>query len=56
MIQFQTWKIVVVLGVCLLGMAFAAPNLLTVQQAEELPDWLPHITEPGIMRNPCRPQ
>lgn len=36
------WKIVLILAVCLLGAAFAAPNLLGRQTAEQLPAWLPH--------------
>jgi len=41
MIYFAKWKIALILGICLLGLVFASPNLLSLQQAEELPDWLP---------------
>ena len=42
MLYFQKWKIYMILGVCALGFAFAAPNLLTREQAESLPAWLPN--------------
>lgn len=41
MIQFAKWKIGMVVGVLLLGIVAALPNLLTQQQADSLPDWLP---------------
>jgi preprotein translocase subunit SecD len=42
MLGFSRWKIILTLAVCLLGAALAAPNLLSRQQAEALPSWLPH--------------
>ena len=42
MLGFARWKIILTLAVCLLGAALAAPNLLSRQQAEALPSWLPH--------------
>src|SRR5512132_2753530 len=42
MLGFARWKIILTLTVCLLGAALAAPNLLSRQQAEALPAWLPH--------------
>ncbi len=42
MLYFQRWKIYMILGLCALGFIFAAPNLLTREQAESLPAWLPH--------------
>lgn len=42
MLYFPTWKKVSVLLVCLFGIAFAAPNLLSEDQAASLPSWLPH--------------
>ncbi|SLN55915.1 protein translocase subunit SecD [Oceanibacterium hippocampi] len=42
MLFFPKWKTALVLGVCLLGLLFSAPNLLTREQASVLPDWLPH--------------
>ncbi len=40
--HFPSWKIWVVALVCLLGLVFAAPNLLPRDTARELPSWLPH--------------
>ena len=40
--HFSKWSIWVTLGILLLGIVFAAPNLLTREQAEGLPSWLPH--------------
>ena len=31
-----------ILGICALGVIFAAPNFLTAKQADSLPSWLPH--------------
>jgi preprotein translocase subunit SecD len=42
MIYFAKWKIVLILGICLLGVIFVAPNFLSAKQAESLPTWLPH--------------
>jgi preprotein translocase subunit SecD len=42
MVYFSSWKIVLVLIVCALAVVFAAPNLLSREQAESLPSWLPH--------------
>jgi preprotein translocase subunit SecD len=42
MIYFAKWKIAMVLGVCLLGLTFLAPNFLSKEAAEGLPDYLPH--------------
>ena len=42
MVHFAKWKIVLVLAVCVLGVVFAAPNLLDPEYAESLPDWIPH--------------
>ncbi len=41
MIYFARWKIFTILGVCLFGLIFAAPNFLTAQQAKALPSWIP---------------
>ena len=41
MLQFATWKTVLIWLVVALGVAFAAPNFLSEEQAEALPDWLP---------------
>ncbi len=42
MLYFPTWKKVSVLLVCLFGIAFAAPNLLSEDRAASLPGWLPN--------------
>ena len=41
MLQIPRWQAVVIVAALLAGLAFAAPNLLTRQQAESLPGWLP---------------
>ena len=42
MVYFAKWKIMLVAVICLLGVAYSAPNFLSRQQAELLPGWLPH--------------
>src|ERR687891_1345423 len=42
MLRFPTWKVVVVLAVCLAGVAFSLPNLFPRAEMERMPDWLPH--------------
>src|ERR687892_331333 len=42
MLRFPTWKIAVVLGICLLGLVYALPNLFPRAEMEQMPDWLPH--------------
>lgn len=41
MLRFAPWKLAVIGLVCLFGLVFAAPNLLTREEAAELPGWLP---------------
>ncbi|MHA1536337.1 MAG: protein translocase subunit SecD [Alphaproteobacteria bacterium] len=41
MVHFQRWQLVLVALACLLGVAFAAPNMLSKEDAEGLPGWLP---------------
>lgn len=41
MLKFETWKVTLIAGLCVLAAALAAPNLLDRQTAENLPDWLP---------------
>ncbi len=36
------WKAALVVFICLLGMAFCVPNLVSRETAEQLPSWLPH--------------
>jgi len=42
MLKFETWKVCLILGLCALGFAFAAPNLLDRSTAENLPSFLPN--------------
>ncbi len=42
MVHFAKWKTWLTLAILLAGIIFAAPNLLTQEQAEALPRWLPH--------------
>jgi preprotein translocase subunit SecD len=42
MLRFPTWKIAIVLGICLLGLVYALPNLFPRAEMERMPDWLPH--------------
>ncbi|MEM8840256.1 MAG: protein translocase subunit SecD [Pseudomonadota bacterium] len=42
MLYFALWKRILVIGLCLLGILFAAPNLLDQQTRDEIPHWLPH--------------
>lgn len=42
MVYFAKWKIALVVVVCLLGVAFAAPNMLDRKTTDNLPGWLPN--------------
>ncbi len=42
MVYFGKWKVIFVLAVCALGLAFAAPNFVAKDTAGGLPTWLPH--------------
>ena len=42
MVYFAKWKVVLVLAICALGMAFAVPTFLSRDQANALPAWLPN--------------
>lgn len=42
MLYFPRWKTVLIWLAVLAGIVFAAPNLLTREQAAALPDWLPN--------------
>ncbi|MFO1113455.1 MAG: protein translocase subunit SecD [Rhodospirillales bacterium] len=42
MLHFARWKVIAILLVCGLATAIAAVNLLSREQAEALPSWLPH--------------
>ena len=42
MLHFPPWKIWSIVAVLVLGAIFAVPNLLTREQSDNLPSWLPH--------------
>ena len=42
MVYFAKWKVILVLVLVALGVAFAAPNFVDEETAESLPTWLPH--------------
>ena len=42
MVYFAKWKVIFVIAVCVLGVAFSSPNFVAKNIAEGLPDWLPH--------------
>ena len=42
MLYFSNWKITAILLTVFAGIVFAAPNLLSEENAKKLPDWLPH--------------
>lgn len=45
MVHFPRWKVLLIVGICLLGVVYAAPNLFsrdaTSQLAQSVPGWLP---------------
>ena len=41
MLYFQTWKVVLILAVCALGVIFSATNLFSPQTVERWPSWVP---------------
>lgn len=48
MLYFQTWKTVLVLGICILGIVFAMPNVLSQQTRDQLPDILSRTLNLGL--------
>ena len=42
MIHFAKWKIILIVAILIAGVVYAAPNLISRDVAERLPDWLPH--------------
>jgi preprotein translocase subunit SecD len=42
MVYFAKWKIALVVMVCVLGAAFAAPNLISRSTTDNLPSWIPN--------------
>ena len=41
MLQFPTWKVLLIVGITVLGALMALPNALTVKQQESIPGFLP---------------
>ncbi len=42
MVEFPTWKKILVALICVVGLAFAAPNFAPGKAVESLPDWVPN--------------
>ena len=42
MVYFSKWKATLVLFICFLGLSFAVPNLMNIQNINALPNWLPN--------------
>ncbi len=42
MVHIARWQVIMILVLCVLGLAFAAPNFLDRQSSDDLPDWIPH--------------
>jgi protein-export membrane protein SecD len=41
MLYFQTWKVILILAACALGVIFSAPNLFSADMLASLPDFIP---------------
>jgi protein-export membrane protein SecD len=42
MLHFQTWKLVLVLGIVIAGILYALPNVFPHATIDRVPSWLPH--------------
>ncbi|HUK10255.1 MAG TPA: protein translocase subunit SecD [Stellaceae bacterium] len=42
MLYFEPWKIILIVGTCVLGVLFTLPNLFSKSTLESLPRWIPH--------------
>jgi protein-export membrane protein SecD len=42
MLHFQTWKLVLVVGIVISGILYALPNVFPRATMEQVPPWLPH--------------
>src|SRR4029450_3813199 len=42
MLHFQTWKLVLVVGIVIAGILYALPNVFPRAAMEQVPTWLPH--------------
>ena len=41
MVQFERWKVWLVLGIVLAGIVAALPNLFTAERLQSMPGWFP---------------
>ncbi|MCX7338094.1 MAG: protein translocase subunit SecD [Alphaproteobacteria bacterium] len=48
MLMIPRWKIFASIGLCVLGMVFASPNLFQPQTVEQFPSWLRHTVNLGL--------
>ncbi len=48
MLYFQTWKTVLVLGICLVGITFASPNVMPADLRDRLPGWMGQTLNLGL--------
>src|ERR1700745_386052 len=42
MLYFANWKVLLICGICALGVLLSLPNLLTTAQLAHLPSFIPH--------------
>ena len=42
MLYFASWKVVLILGICALGVLFSLPNLFSPATLAALPSYIPH--------------
>lgn len=42
MLYFPRWKVILILGICVIGSLFALPNFLSRSTLDQLPGWLSH--------------
>ena len=42
MVYIARWQVILILAICVLGIAFSVPNFVPEKMAERIPDWLPH--------------
>src|SRR5437588_9110719 len=42
MLYFANWKVLLICGICALGVLLSLPNLFTPAELARLPSWLPH--------------
>ncbi len=42
MVKYSRWTAILTLVICVLGIVYAAPNLLFAEEPQDLPGWVPH--------------